>query len=65
MAFASETPLGRRLWFLDSKDLCAEACHRTGLQDFGDPPLERALSVLVESLEREAERHPLGRFLMM
>jgi hypothetical protein len=36
----------------------------TGLEDFGAPPIEQALSVLVESLEREANLHPVGRFLM-
>ncbi len=56
--------VSRRLWFLDRRKLCAEARHRTGLEDFGDPPVEPALSVLVESLEREAELRPLGRFLM-
>jgi Sulfotransferase family len=54
----------RRLWFLDSNKLCAAARRRTGLRDFGDPPIEPALSVLVESLEEEAELRPLGRFLM-
>ena len=32
--------------------------------EFRDPALEPALSVLVDSLEREADLHPLGRFLM-
>jgi hypothetical protein len=52
------------MWFLESTKLCAEARRRTGLEDFGDPPVEPALSVLVESLEKEADLHPLGRFLM-
>ncbi|HEY5910621.1 MAG TPA: sulfotransferase [Verrucomicrobiae bacterium] len=56
--------VSRRLWFLDAKKLCAEARHQTCLEDFGDPPVEPALSVLVKSLEREAGLHPLGRFLM-
>jgi Sulfotransferase family len=34
------------------------------LTDFGDPPIETALSTLVNSLELEADLHPLGRFLM-
>jgi len=49
---------------LESETLCAEARRRTGLQDFGDPPLEPTLSVLVSSLEQEADLHPLGRFLI-
>ena len=56
--------VSRYLWFLDGDRLCAEARRRTGLEDFGDPPVERVLSVLTESLEREAELHALGRFLM-
>jgi len=56
--------LGRWLWPLEAQSLCAAARRRTGLDDFGDPPLEPALSVLVQSLEREADLHPLGRFLM-
>jgi hypothetical protein len=54
----------RRFWFLDAKRLCQAARRRTGLEDFGDPPIEPALSVLTSSLESEAELHPLGRFLM-
>jgi hypothetical protein len=56
--------LSRRLWLLDSRSLCAAAVHRTGLRDFGDPPIEPALSLLVNSLETEADLHPRGRFLM-
>src|SRR4029077_4862617 len=44
--------------------LCAEARRRTGLEDFGDPPLEPALSILVDSLDLQADLHPKGRFLM-
>jgi hypothetical protein len=56
--------LSKRLWFLDSKTLCAKARRRTGLEDFGEPAIERPLEVLVNSLEAEADLHPLGRFLM-
>jgi len=56
--------VSRRLCSLEGKALCAGARRRTGLGDFGDPPVEPALSVLVSSLEREADLHPLGRFLM-
>jgi hypothetical protein len=49
---------------LDGDALCDQARRKTGLEDFGEPPLEPALSVLVASLEREANLHPLGRFLM-
>lgn len=56
--------LSRRLWSLQSEALCAQARRRTGLEDFGDPPIEPALSILVNSLERQADLHPMGRFLM-
>jgi hypothetical protein len=56
--------MSRRLWLLKSETLSAEARRRTGLQDFGDPSVEPALSILADSLEREADLHPLGRFLM-
>jgi hypothetical protein len=56
--------LSQRLWLLRSEGLCAEATRATGLEDFGEPPIEPALSVLVNSLELEAELHPLGRFFM-
>jgi hypothetical protein len=36
---------------------------RTGLLDFGVPPLEVPLSVLMRSLAEEASLHRLGRFL--
>jgi Sulfotransferase family len=54
----------RRLWHLDGQKLCAEAQRLTGLADFGDPPLQPALSILLKSLEQEADLHPLGRMLM-
>jgi len=56
--------LSRRLWLLQGEALCAEARRRTGLEDFGEPSIEPGLSILVNSLEREADLHPLGRFLM-
>jgi len=56
--------VSQRLWPLENEALCAEARRRTGLGDFGDPPIAPALSMLVHSLEHEANLHPLGRFLM-
>ena len=56
--------LSRQFWPLHAEALCAEARQRTGLADFGDPPLEPALSTLVNSMELQADLHPLGRFLM-
>jgi len=56
--------LSRRLWLLQSETLCAEARRRTRLEDFGDPPIEPALSILANSLELEADLHPLGRFFI-
>ena len=56
--------LSRRLWPFDAQDLYDKARRMTGLEDFGAPPVERALSVLADSLEREANLSPLGRFLL-
>jgi Sulfotransferase family len=56
--------LSRRLWLLQSGALCAEARRRSGLEDFGEPPIEPAASILTNSLERQADLHPVGRFLM-
>src|SRR6516164_10872392 len=56
--------ISRKLWFLDSAALSADARRRTRLEDFGDPPLDPALTVLVKGLELEADLHPLGRLFM-
>ncbi len=56
--------MARRLWPLNSKALVSAVQRRTGLEDFGEPPIEPALSALTASLENEADLHPLGRFLM-
>jgi hypothetical protein len=55
--------ISRRLWPLDGEKLSARARQHVGLEDFGNPPIEPALSVLVESIKSEADLHPLGRFL--
>jgi hypothetical protein len=52
------------LFPLDALKLCRDAQRQTGLRDFGSPRLEPALSTLVQSLDREADLHPLGRVLM-
>jgi len=52
------------LFPLDGEELCAKARRRAGLENFGNPPLQPALSILTKSLEQEADLHPLGRFLM-
>jgi Sulfotransferase family len=56
--------VSRQLWYLDANTLRERAQKRTGLTDFGDPPMGQALSILTASLEQEASLHPLGRFLM-
>ena len=56
--------ISRQLWLLESDSLCAEARRQTRLDDFGDPPIEPALTNLVNSLETEADLHPHGRLLM-
>src|SRR5215510_12712788 len=56
--------VGRIVWPLDAETLCSEARRKTGLQEFGRPELNPALTTLVDSLENEADLHPLGRFLI-
>lgn len=56
--------LAARAWPLDDQRIRNEACRQTGLNDFGDPPLQPALSMLAASLQNEADLHPMGRFLM-
>lgn len=56
--------LGQRLLPLNGRSLRIEAQRRTRLEDFGDPNPEPALSLLVHSLESEAQLHPVGRLLM-
>jgi len=56
--------LGRKLLPLNSRSLRVDAQGRTRLEDFGDPNPEPALSILVDSLESEAQLHPVGRLLM-
>lgn len=59
-----ENALSRWIWRLEGGKLCREAQRRTGLDDFGSPPLEPGFSILMDSLEQEAGLHPLGRFLI-
>jgi Sulfotransferase family len=56
--------LGRRLLPLNGRGLLVDAQRRTRLEDFGEPNPEPALSTLVDSLESEAQLHPVGRLLM-
>ncbi len=63
VAIAGNLESARRFYSLDAEELCACVRRRTGLDDFGDASIFPALSVLVESLENEADLHPRGRFL--
>ncbi len=56
--------LNQKKWRLDSEALCAQAQRTTGLTNFGEPAIDPALSILVTSLEHEANLHWLGRHLM-
>ncbi len=56
--------LSARFWRLDGAKLLATARKRTAQEDFGSPLVEPAVSILTQSLEEEADLHPLGRFLM-
>ncbi len=48
---------------LDPERLCRTAQRREGLEDFGEPDVLEPLSQLVESIERDAALHPVGRYL--
>src|SRR5262249_34500561 len=52
---------GRRLLRLTAPNLCAAACRRTHLHDFGDSALQEPLRRLVQSIEGEARLNFLGR----
>ena len=54
----------RWLCSLESRKLISGARSRTRLHDFGEPAIEPALSVLLNSLEGDADLHPLGRCLI-
>lgn len=56
--------LARRMWPLESNALVNQARKSAGHSDFGEPRVSPALSILAESLDCEANLHPLGRFLM-
>jgi len=58
-----DSAIGAGGWHPDAVDLLDHARRQTGLQDFGDPPVGPALSVLMKSLAEEANLHRLGRFL--
>ena len=46
---------------LDEETLCREAISKTGLTDFGDPYYREGLLVLLESAEKDANLHFVGR----
>ena len=48
---------------LSVEDLARQAIRKTGLTDFGDDGYNRALEVLVESINDEAELTPMGRMI--
>ena len=49
---------------LNEEILCNEAIKKTGLTDFGDPHYKEGLSRLIESAEKDANLHFLGRCLL-
>ena len=53
----------KKLWPLNRDALCRSARRSAGLTDFGDPAIEFRLEILIKSIEREADLHPLGRLL--
>jgi len=48
---------------IDPASLMAAAEEATGLLDFGEPSFREPLAKLVDSIEREASLHPLGRVI--
>jgi len=48
---------------LDEQSLSERAMKQTGLTDFGDPHYREGLLKLLESAERDANLHPLGRLM--
>lgn len=48
---------------LELDSLVAQARALTGLADFGEPAVEPALGMLLESLNSEAQLHPVGRMI--
>jgi hypothetical protein len=52
----------QRLAPLDHKDLLATARRRTGLSDFGDPPCEEALRIIVSACNTDANLNMFGQF---
>lgn len=49
---------------LDAAQLCSMAQRQTRLTDFGDPQIATRLTVLASSIDREANLHRTGRFLL-
>jgi Sulfotransferase family len=49
---------------LHAEGMCREAVRRTGLSDFGDESFRPALEILVDSIQREAHLHMVGRHLI-
>jgi len=48
---------------LDEASIREKAVKETGLHDFGDPYYEEGFTCIVESADRDANLHPLGRFM--
>lgn len=48
---------------LDEQTVCAAATKQTGLIDFGDPHYRQGLLRFLESAEKDANLHPLGRYI--
>jgi hypothetical protein len=62
-ALRAVRPLGLARFDLDPANLLATARRETGLEDFGDDAFIEPMTLLVRSLEEEAELNPIGRFM--
>jgi hypothetical protein len=59
---AALRPVARALFPLGSESVVHAARKKTGLTDFGDQRFREPLGVLIDSLERDAHLHAVGRF---
>ena len=48
---------------LDEQTVCAAATKQSGLEDFGDPYYRQGLLQLLDLAEKDANLHPLGRYM--
>jgi len=55
--------IGLPILSLDEQTVCESAKKQTGLTDFGNPHYRQGLMRLLDSLENDANLHPIGRLI--